>query len=474
MTGSIATGITTDRLLLVSTDSHAGLPTDQYVIFLDPQYRGFIDDLTRDHREFYKLLEYIHPFSTETLELIDDRGVIRSGGETGQYDAARRLREAEAEGVVAEVIHPAGDTVFYPFFGSTNEACSKELRAAGARAYNRWLAEFCRAAPDRLIGLAQIEPWPDMKAAVREIERVRESGLGGVMPPMFAGCEPDQPHLHDPFWDPFWAACADQDLPVSIHAGQSMGPQGELRQLFRLMRDALAGVSHNPDGGSGMVEFDEASTKKMEKAMTQALGQAWAGRRVLWQLMWGGVLDRFPKLKVVFAEIRADWVPGTLAYLDRRHAEGGTPLLMKPSEYWERNFAVAASSIRPTEIGLRHEIGLKTLTFGTDFPHVEGTWPNTVAWLRATFAGVPEDEARLILGENAVTFYGLDRALLAKEAARVGPAVEDILGEGPEIDPRVIAHFNQRSGYLKGVDTIDDAQLAALVSEDESSLTTAW
>jgi hypothetical protein len=122
---------------------------------------------------------------------------------------------------------------------------------------------------------------------------------------------------------------------------------------------------------------------------------------------------------------------------------------MKPSEYWQRNFAVVASSPRCAEICMRSEIGPETLMFGTDYPHAEGTWPNTLDWLRATFAGVPEDEARLILGENAVRFYGLDRKQLQAVADRVGPRPADILGQGARIDPKLIHHFDKRSGYLK-------------------------
>jgi hypothetical protein len=80
---------------------------------------------------------------------------------------------------------------------------------------------------------------------------------------------------------------------------------------------------------------------------------------------------------------------------------------------------------------------------------VEGTWPNTADWLRFTFAGVAEHEARLVLGENAIAMYGLDSAKLQVVADRVGPAVDDILRDNAEIDPRLIDHFDKRSGFLK-------------------------
>jgi hypothetical protein len=128
-------------------------------------------------------------------------------------------------------------------------------------------------------------------------------------------------------------------------------------------------------------------------------------RRVIWQLMLGGVFDRYPDLKLALTECRADWLPDTLSMLDARFDEGDTPLLMRPSEYWERHCFVTASSIHRAEVEMRDDIGLDQLMFGVDYPHPEGTWPNTWDWLRFAFAGVPEDDARRILASSARTRF---------------------------------------------------------------------
>jgi len=192
-------------------------------------------------------------------------------------------------------------------------------------------------------------------------------------------------------------------------------------------------------------------------------------KRVTWQLMWGGVFDRFPALKIVLSEVHAEWVPPTLAYLDRCHAQSDAPLRLKPSEYWERNLAVVATNPRRAEIEVRQGIGINRLMIGTDFPHVEGTWPNTLDWLRATFAGVAEDEARLVLGENAIAMYGLDSAKLKEVAEQIGPSANDILGNSTEIDPRLIDHFDKRSGYLKEAD-FDENFIARCFDEDRGQI----
>jgi len=97
---------------------------------------------------------------------------------------------------------------------------------------------------------------------------------------------------------------------------------------------------------------------------------------------------------------------------------------MKPSEYWARQCSVGASFMSREECELRHGIGIANILWGSDFPHDEGTWPDTHAALRTTFVGVPEGELRAMLGENAMRIYGFAPALLAPHAERVGPSVE--------------------------------------------------
>jgi Amidohydrolase len=104
-------------------------------------------------------------------------------------------------------------------------------------------------------------------------------------------------------------------------------------------------------------------------------------------------------------------------------------LPMAPSEYWHRQGYVGSSMMSDLEIGMRDQLGVEKLMFGTDFPHGEGTWGKTTLYLQAlcSNAGVSEAEARKILGENAVALYGLPGADLQAIANRVGPSVEEVL-----------------------------------------------
>jgi Amidohydrolase len=193
-------------------------------------------------------------------------------------------------------------------------------------------------------------------------------------------------------------------------------------------------------------------------------------RRLLWQLMLGGVFDRHPTLEIALTEVRADWVPETIAHLDAYFASSAVKPAKKPSEYWATNCRVAPSSPRPYEIAARHEIGVDRFMFGTDYPHPEGTWPNTLDWIRATFDGVPEDELRLILGENAISCYGLDRAKLAEIADRIGPDASDLLAGRDQVDAEIVASFHNRSGYRAPAEVVDTGVLDTMLAADVNAL----
>jgi hypothetical protein len=170
----------------------------------------------------------------------------------------------------------------------------------------------------------------------------------------------------------------------------------------------------------------------------------------MWQMMLGGVFDRYPDLKLVLSEIRLDWIPATLHHLDKFFDDHRDEIkaLRKPSEYWATNCLAGASFIHKAEVEMRHEIGVETILFGRDYPHPEGTWPHTKDWLQEAFRGVPEHEMKLMLGENAVRFFGLDRQRLADIAKRIGPTVEEVVGGGA-IRPELLNNFALRGGYLK-------------------------
>ena len=79
-------------------------------------------------------------------------------------------------------------------------------------------------------------------------------------------------------------------------------------------------------------------------------------------------------------------------------------------------------------VKVRHEIGIDKLMWGSDYPHIEGTWPHTAEKLGSAFAGVPRDECQMVLGSNAAEVYGFDVEKLTKLSIEVGPKTDSIGG----------------------------------------------
>jgi hypothetical protein len=191
-------------------------------------------------------------------------------------------------------------------------------------------------------------------------------------------------------------------------------------------------------------------------------------RRGMWQLMLGGVFDRHPNLKLLMTEVR-----GTGC---RQRCDTSMPSSRSTAPICRPCASPASTGVSTASRRCRSctrprwpcamTSGIETITFGRDYPHAEGTWPNTADWLSDAFAGVPDDELRLMLGENAIRVLGLDRATLAVVAERIGPRVADITGRTPELSEPLLANWDARGGYLKPPEPHDPAGIDELLSDD--------
>jgi predicted TIM-barrel fold metal-dependent hydrolase len=444
-----------ERLLVVSGDGHAAAPLEAYRPYLESKYHEALDALLPEELEYrQRIAGPAHP-TAEAMGAFDRRGAMAAGGEAGSYDIDVRVKEMDAEGVALDIVHSGTQSAPPLWYGVANRQHPPELQLAGVKAYHRWLADFMAASGGRLAGVAEPGPVLDMDDSVAELQWLAEHGFVSIGVPGQTQ-NPALPPLWDPYFDPFWSTCEELGLVLSVHAGWG-STQGAVYQFFDLMAERIG------DAGAMGGDLDREKLEGLGAMVAQELAASpesplrlnFGPQQVMWQLMLGGVFDRHPALKLALTEIRATWVPATVAALDRLAADTGAELKMKPSEYYQRNCAVAPSSTHRSEVQMRHEIGVEHMLFGTDYPHHEGTWPNTREWIKAAFEGVPEDEARLILGENAVKLYGLDRAALAATAARVGPTVEEVLVEHHDVDEALIAHFHKRSGFSRPADDVD-------------------
>jgi predicted TIM-barrel fold metal-dependent hydrolase len=392
--------VTADRHTVISCDCHAiGRPED-FRPYIDAAYRDAYDDyVAGQRRAAARVKESIEKgqslFSKEGVDSFEGQDAVALGGRDGEWDSARRVKELEDDGVVAEVVFPNGGVPF----GGFGESAEHGLRGAGNRAYNRWLADFCADVPNRRAGLSMLAVH-DIGAACDDVRTARQVGMRGVILPTVPG--PGLPPYYDPAYEALWATIEDSGLPMHIH------------------------------GGSGTPDYGDYGAVSM---LVYATETVYFAHRPLWFLIWGGVLERHPDLKLVFTESKADWVPSTLAYLDGIYSQRffshiRATVKHKPSEYWARQCFVAASFMNHDEAMMRNEIGLDRLMWGSDYPHLEGTWPRSEKSLRRAFAGIPVEDARRILTTNPADLYGFDLPELDKIAAHVGPLV-DSLREGP-------------------------------------------
>jgi predicted TIM-barrel fold metal-dependent hydrolase len=287
----------------------------------------------------------------------------------GSYDPKARLADMELDMIQAQVLYPS--LAPHPqFFGD-----DPELQVACTRAYNDWAYEFASYDPARLVPMpmAPATGVDDMLAEWRRIAARGDRGYlisgypsGGQVP-----TEDD---------DRFWSEVQEWDYAVHIHFGFTSG----------VALSAPSGVGY----------LTSAALIDMGIGMYRPLAD----------LVYAGVFERFPKLRVVAVEAGIGWVPYFLHHLDdnflRRRFRAGVRLSDMPSEYFTR--AVWATFIEdPPGVRLRHEIGLDKIMWSTDYPHTNSNWPNSQRIVAYEFRDVPEAERRMIVRDNAAALYHL-------------------------------------------------------------------
>jgi predicted TIM-barrel fold metal-dependent hydrolase len=385
-----------DRYLVISSDCHAGLPPEQYRDYLDPKYREIFDvALPIQIRETEKAAK---KFLVDEINTEWRKGIRQEL--TGAWDHDERNKVLDGDGIAGEVIFPDGITEMnMPPFGAgislpTGDPINPELQWAGARAHNRWLAEFCQMSPERRAGVAITPICWDVEESLKEIHWAKRNGLRGILIPSLWG---KQPAYHHPRYEPIWAACEDLELVVHLHSGAA--PMEDYDEHLGMMGIYISEV-------------------------------CWWSARPIGFFIWGGVFERHPRLKLAVTESTAIWVPEMKQLLDFRYSETHyaaklgdytAHLNSKPSEYFQRNIFLGTSCMPRREVELRGAIGIENIMWGSDYPHPEGSWPYTRQQLVESFHGVPEDELAAMLGGNAARVYGFDVEKLAPHVARIGP-----------------------------------------------------
>src|ERR1043166_9343016 len=317
----------------------------------------------------------------------------RYEGTPGTRSPEQRVREQNQDGIDAEVLFPSQQGGPKLWRRIQNDDAYKSI----VRADNSWLAEeYCAVDPARLIGVGILPLTHILADTIGELEFCSRVGFRTVLLQGFPSGQAYPSHEDDRFWE----AALDLNMPVSVHvdldrSGNRAGP------LFK---------------------YPQESQELMEKLSHDLVGQVGrfgpvrgSGSVAAVQWVLSGLFDRFPKLRIFFAENQIGWIPFYLQAADVRYdrhyrwAErllGFKPLKRPPSEYI-REHCLWGFQYDRVGVEMRHKINVDHLIWGSDFPHQESDWPESKKIIGKNFAGVPEAETYKMVCRNAVEFFHL-------------------------------------------------------------------
>ncbi len=362
---------------LISSDSHIIEPADLWEKRIDARFRDRAPSLVRegDKDQWYCDGVAFGLIGTnqqagvrfEEPEMLSEEGSME-GVPLGGLDPHEHVRDMQKDSVSGGVLYPSQGLTLWTVPAS-------DLLAATFRAYNDYLAEFCSAQPDWLKGIAMISV-DDAEDAVEEVKRVADLGLAGAM----ITVRPMLRYDH-PAYERFWAAIQDLDMPLSLHTGTRRWIPG-LDPANVMAGDALDFPNR---------EYD--------------------ARQCVSDMMFSGVFERYPKLKVGVIEFEIAWAPYFIRRMDEfymQRAQGVHGNRFKgdatPSDFF-RNQVFIGFQEDDLGIQLRHHVGVDNLLWGSDYPHAESTFPRSREIVERILQGVPEDEKAKIAGENTARLY---------------------------------------------------------------------
>jgi len=301
----------------------------------------------------------------------------RGGKNSGGGDPTLRVQEMATDGVSGEVLY---HTLGLRLFAVEDRAAQEAAFQVG----NDYMAEYCSAAPDRLWGIPMLSCY-DIKAAVKELERTRKMGLIGGM---IWQVPPEHLRFTGDHYEDLWAAAQDLDAPINLHI--------------------LSGFNYSrfrSTDQSGMEAHRNSVNTKVHDAMTS-----------IFDLVFSGVLERYPRLKFVLVENELGWLPFVVHQWDRYVKRFGEkrPIAISelPSFYVDRQ--VYCTFINdPPGAYLLSRFGTDNSMWSSDYPHDASTWPDSRQVITRDMEGLPVDVLRKVLRENVVRLYGL------KEPARL-------------------------------------------------------
>jgi predicted TIM-barrel fold metal-dependent hydrolase len=389
------------RYNIVSADAHILEPKNIWETWLPAKYHDKAPQLVKDVDGGDAWLhagaaepDPIGLVSTPGMAWDEFRwtGVTYEQARAGCYDGAERLADMTLDGVDAEILFAPQRTIGH-FLGDDDD----DFVLAGVDAYNNFLfEEFCAPDPDRLVGMAQI-PSLGTDVAVDSLLKAAARGFKGVVISNWPGGGESV----GPEDEPFWAAAVETGLPVCIHINLNS------RSSRQRQREASAQAARS--GGS--ILYGGQRPNANAKAVAGLGGVFATVPSTIGQLIFTGVAERHPELKIALIETGIGWIPHLLEQMDDRYwrnrSWGEIPISEPPSFYWYRNFSATFITDR-NGIENRHGVGIDNIMWSTDYPHHGNDWPHSRKSINDMMGHIPTAERHQIVAGNAVRLFGLD------------------------------------------------------------------
>ena len=373
---------------IISADSHVVEPTDLWTNRIAPEFKDKAPRIVRTddggdfwHCENKNLLGVAFAGAQvgrrfddpENLTQQDVFENVRPGG----YIPEEHVKDMDIDGIDMSIIYPSLGLMLYRVVDS-------ELLTAIFKAYNDWMADFCSAAPDRLKGIAMLNI-DNVRVGVKELERCANMGFVGAM---ITDIPTESRRYFLPEYDVLWAAAQDLEMPLSLHGATNRGTNP----------GPMPKAPEEHDGGANAFQCNFDMYVRIS----------------LTDMIFNGVFERFPKLRIGAIEQQLAWAPFFLDRIDynyEQRALGMTGMRfkndMKPSDMFHRNVFIGFQD-DALGIRMRDIIGVDLLQWGSDYPHQESTFPHSREVLDEILADCTEEEKAKIASGNAASIYRLD------------------------------------------------------------------
>ncbi len=293
---------------------------------------------------------------------LDFRKNFRFEDWPGPWDSTARLKDMDRDGIEVDIIYASHLRHIYglsvkdePFF------------RAIAQSYNDWLMEYCSVDTKRLIGLPVLSIL-DVEGAVQDLTHYSKRGAKGFM---IASSTPIGSNYSDRKFDPLWAAAQETDTPLSLHTTTGAWKKAKF---------------HHPRVRTCIRGEGEIQTSLLE-------------------MIYGGVFDRFPRLKIVAAEWDIGWVAYMVAKFKDYDPKAG--LQLAPAEYFRRNIWFTFEKDR-AGILTAPMYGEDRFLWASDYPHGNTTWPDSKQIVEQQFEGISDEIRRKLTRQNAIDLYKLE------------------------------------------------------------------